>query len=125
MLPTIGCRLSAPRRASSLNRDVGNKMNIHNILLIMAGALPITAACTSGQIHTAPFAATSSTPATDSYVNSRLQQIMSEYNLMSISYTNGHVVVYAGLLTSEKMVSLQSAIKQAVGADVTVHMIIK
>ena len=91
----------------------------------MAGALPITAACTLGQIHTATSAATSSTTATESYVNARLQQIMSEYNLMSLSYTNGHVIVYAGLLTSEKWVSLQSAIKQAVGADVTVHMIIK
>jgi len=58
-------------------------------------------------------------------VDARLQQIRDEYHLMGLSFTNNQVTVCTGLLSSERMKSLQDAIRQAVGPDVKVFTIIK
>jgi len=63
--------------------------------------------------------------ATASSVESRLKQIREEYHLMSLSFTNNQVVVCTGMLSSERMKTLQDSIHQAVGTNANVFAIVK
>lgn len=93
-------------------------------IFLLGFVLAALAGCSSRPLQQP--AATSRRPTTAATsVDARLQQIRDEYHLMGLSFTNNQVTVCTGLLSSERMKSLQEAIRQAVGPDVKVFAIIK
>jgi hypothetical protein len=100
------------------------EMKMINSVFLLGFALVALTGCSSRPLQQpAPINCRPTTAATS--VGTRLQQIRDEYHLMGLSFTNNQVTVCTGLLSSEKMKSLQEAIRQAVGPDVKVFTIIK
>lgn len=100
------------------------KMKMTRSVFLLGFALAALTACTSRPLQQ-PTAISSRPTTPDTSVDARLQQIKDEYHLMGLSLTNNQVTVCTGMLSSERMKSLQDAIRQAVGPDVKVFTIIK
>ena len=120
---TTPCAVSAHSRLTARG-GVGMKMKMIRSAFLLGFALAALTGCSSRPLQQpAPIR---SRPTTSGIpVDARLQHIRDEYHLMGLSFTNNQVTVCTGLLSTERMKSLQEAIRQAVGPDVKVFTIIK